>query len=60
MQLAQAAIVLHLGNDTVNKSEKIVLTLAHQHTNLSASEWFFDERGGEARVVLHIRGQSRP
>ncbi len=34
MKLSEGSVSLHLGNDGVDKSEEIVLTLAHQHTYL--------------------------
>ena len=36
MELSEATVVLHLGNNGIDKGEKIVLTLAHQHTNSSS------------------------
>ena len=38
MKLSEGAVGFHLGNDNVDKGEKIVLPLAHQHTDLSVGE----------------------
>ena len=54
MQFAKGAVGLHLSDDGIDKDEKVVLPLTHQHTNLAMSEGITDKRCGEARVVLHI------
>ena len=54
MQLAQCSVGLHLGDDAVDEGEKIVLTLAHQHTDFAVGEGAVEQRGGQARVVLHV------
>ena len=54
MQLSEATISLHLGNDGVDEGKEIVLSLAHQHTDFTVGEKFLNERSGEARVVLHV------
>ena len=38
MKLSEGAVGFHLGNDGVDKGEKIVLPLAHQHTDFSVGE----------------------
>ena len=38
MKLSEGDVGFHLGNDNVDKGEKIVLSLTHQHTNLSVGE----------------------
>ena len=54
MQFAERAVGLHLSDDAVDEGEEVVLTLAHQHTNLAMRKWCIQQWGGEARVVLHI------
>ena len=38
MELSEATVDFHLGNDGVDEGEEIVLPPAHQHANLSVGE----------------------
>ena len=38
MELSEGSVSLHFSNDGVDKGEEIVLSLLHQHTNLSVSK----------------------
>ena len=38
MKLTESVVGFHLSNDGIDKCKEIVLTLAHQHTNLSVGE----------------------
>ena len=58
MELSEATVGLHLGNEVVDKGEEIVLTLAHQHTDFSVGERVLDKRCSEAWVILHIQYKS--
>ena len=39
MKLLKTTVSLHLGDEGVDKGEEIILTSAHQHTNLAMRKW---------------------
>ena len=55
MEVAKASICLHFGNDGVDEGKEVVLSLAHQHTNLSVGERSVEKWGtSRARRVVSL------
>ena len=55
MELSEATVGLHFGDDGVDKGEEIILTLRHQHTNLPEGLSSFAAQDANAAVPQMVR-----